>query len=69
MTVRVARIRGLRTSLTASTVSSLRGRLRFWGRRKWRTTFSTSTMGSSTRMPMEKMRAKRVTRLRVKPSR
>ncbi|MNJ58618.1 hypothetical protein D3C77_542600 [compost metagenome] len=29
--------------------------------------FSTTTMASSTRMPMEKIRAKRDTRLRVKP--
>ena len=29
--------------------------------------FSTTTMASSTRMPMEKIRANRLTRLRVKP--
>ena len=29
--------------------------------------FSTTTMASSTRMPMEKMRANRLTRFRVKP--
>ena len=47
----------------------LRGRPRFSNSRKWRTMFSTSTIGSSTRMPMEKIRANRVTRLRVKPRR
>jgi hypothetical protein len=36
-------------------------------RPRWRWMFSTTTMASSTRMPMEKIRANRDTRLRVKP--
>jgi hypothetical protein len=65
MTVKVASTRGPRTSETASTMISERPLPRDWGSLRWRTMFSTSTMGSSTRMPMQKMRAKRVTRLRV----
>ena len=64
-TVRVARMVGLPTSSTASMATSNGGRSRFAGMRQWRTMFSTTTMASSTRMPMEKIRAKRVMRLSV----
>ncbi len=64
MTAKVARMVGLPTSSTAS--RTVRAKLRRGpGRWRWRCTFSTTTMASSTRMPMEKMRAKRVTRLSV----
>jgi hypothetical protein len=63
ITVKVARMVGLPTSSTASTAtraneSPLRSR---W----WRSMFSTTTIASSTRMPIEKTRANRVTRFRV----
>jgi hypothetical protein len=61
MTVQVARIVGLPTSSTAFTAVSTPTPCC----RKWRWMFSTTTMASSTRMPMEKMRAKRVTRFSV----
>ena len=65
MTVIVARIVGLPTSSTARIATSARSRPRFSGRRAWRAMFSTITMASSTRMPIEKMSAKSVMRLRV----
>ena len=65
MTANVARIVGLPTSSTASTATSARGRPRLSGNRKCRTMFSTTTMASSTRMPMEKISANRVTLLSV----
>ena len=65
MTVQVASVVGLPTSSTASTATSASGRPLFSGRWKCRVMFSTTTMASSTRMPMEKISAKRVTRLSV----
>ena len=65
MTAKVARTVGLPTSLTASTAMAGQGRPLFCGRWKWRTMFSTTTMASSTRMPIEKIKAKRVMRLSV----
>jgi hypothetical protein len=63
MTVNVARIVGLPTSSTASTATRANGTS---FRSRWcRSMFSTTTIASSTRMPIEKMRAKSVTRLRV----
>ena len=63
MTVNVARIVGLPTSSTASTAVRSSG-WPFFSR--WcRSMFSTTTIASSTRMPIEKIRAKRVTRLSV----
>ena len=41
------------------------GPVRFPGMRQWRTMFSTTTMASSTRMPMEKIRANSVIRFSV----
>ena len=64
-TVRVARMVGLPTSSTASTATSYGGRARFAGMRQWRTIFSTITMASSTRMPIEKINAKSVMRFSV----
>jgi len=65
MTANVARMVGLPTSLTASTAMTDQGRPLLCGRWKWRTMFSTTTMASSTRMPMEKIKAKSVMRLSV----
>ena len=64
-TARVARMVGLPTSSTASMATSKGGRWRFAGIRQWRTMFSTTTMASSTRMPMEKISANRVMRFSV----
>jgi len=64
-TVRVARMVGLPTSSTASIATSYGGRVRFAGMRQWRTMFSTTTMASSTRMPIEKIKANRVMRFSV----
>ena len=65
ITAHVAKIVGLPTSLTASMAISEKDFSELSGRRIWRTIFSTTTMASSTRIPIEKMRAKRVMRLRV----
>ncbi len=65
MTANVAKIVGLPTSLTASTAISCQGRSRFSFIRKWRTMFSTTTIASSTKMPMEKISANSVTRFSV----
>ena len=63
-TVSVARMVGLPTSSTARmAMSSIDSRTP--DNRAWRTMFSTTTMASSTRMPMEKIRAKSVMRLSV----
>ena len=62
MTVKVARMVGLPTSstpLTAASSGDSRPILR------WRAMFSTTTMASSTRIPMAKTRAKRVIRFRL----
>ena len=65
ITVSVARIVGLPTSSTASTATSLKARPWFAGRRAWRTMFSTTTIASSTRMPIEKISANSVMRFSV----
>ena len=65
ITANVARMVGLPTSSTASTATAARERPRLAGRWKCRAMFSTTTIASSTRMPMEKIRAKRVTRFSV----
>ena len=65
ITAKVARMVGLPTSFTASTAMADQARPLFCGRWKWRTMFSTTTMASSTRMPMEKISAKSVMRLSV----
>ena len=63
MMVSVAMMVGLPTSATASMADCTSV---FWPRIfQWRMMFSTTTMASSTRMPMEKMSAKRLTRLMV----
>ena len=64
-TASVARMVGLPTSSTASMATSNGGRSRLAGMRQWRTMFSTTTMASSTRMPMEKISAKSVMRFSV----
>ena len=69
ITANVARMVGLPTSLTASTAMVFQGRFWFCGRWKCRTMFSTTTMASSTKMPMLKISAKRVIRFSVKPYR
>ena len=62
-TVRVATTVGLPTSATASTAAVIRARPSFIA--QCRAMFSTTTMASSTRMPMEKISANRLTRLMV----
>ena len=64
MTAKVARMVGFPTSSTASTTVRTKLRLRP-GRWRCRWMFSTTTMASSTRMPIEKMSAKSVTRFSV----
>ena len=64
ITVKVARIVGPPTSSTAAGMIPCRGPPES---PRWRWMFSTTTMASSTRMPMEKMSAKRETRLSVNP--
>ena len=63
MTVRVAMMVGLPTSATASIAACIRVRPSFIA--QCRSMFSTTTMASSTRMPIEKIRANRLTRLMV----
>jgi hypothetical protein len=64
ITAKVARMVGFPTSSTAS--STTRAKLRFGpGRWRWRWMFSTTTMASSTRIPIEKISAKSVTRFSV----
>jgi hypothetical protein len=63
MIVSVATIVGLPTSATASTAASARPRPSRIA--QLRAMFSTTTMASSTRMPMEKISANRLTRLIV----
>ncbi len=65
MTAKVARIVGLPTSSVASIATRASGRPCEEGSRRCRTMFSTTTIASSTRMPIEKMRAKSVIRLSV----
>jgi hypothetical protein len=69
MMVNVARIDGLPTSATASTAIWTTVRPRLPAMRMCLAIFSTTTMASSTRMPMEKMSANRVIRLSVYPYR
>jgi hypothetical protein len=64
-TVRVARMVGLPTSSTARSATAAKPPGSRGVSRACRTTFSTTTMASSTRMPIEKMSAKSVMRLRV----
>ena len=64
MTVKVARMVGPPTSSTAQGMISESLPVE---RVRWRWMFSTTTMASSTRMPMEKISAKSETRLSVKP--
>ena len=64
-TVRVAMIVGLPTSATASTAASMR--LRSSDMAQCRAMFSIITIASSTRIPIEKISANRLTRLMVKP--
>ena len=63
MMARVATMVGLPTSATASTAVSTRPREPRID--QCRTMFSTTTIASSTRMPIEKMSANRLTRLIV----
>ncbi len=63
-TVSVARIVGLPTSSTARTAMAEKGRS-LPARRACRTMFSTTTIASSTRMPIEKISANRVIRFSV----
>ena len=65
ITAKVAVISGGRISDTAS--STMR-RVAFLRSAKWREIFSTSTMGSSTKSPSDRIKAKSVTRFMVKPS-
>ena len=65
MTASVAVINGGRISATASRTMR---RVAFLRRVKCRAMFSTSTIGSSTNRPSERIKAKSVTRLMVKPS-
>ena len=65
MTVRVATIVGPPTSSTAFGMSETSGAPGSSAR--WRWMFSTTTIASSTRMPIEKMSAKSDTRLSVNP--
>ena len=58
---------GLPTSATASIAASIR--LRSSGIAQWRAMFSIITIASSTRIPIEKISANRLTRLIVKPIR
>ena len=64
MTVKVARMVGLPTSSTAGGMASMRV---LPPRRMCRWMFSTITMASSTRMPIEKISANSDTRLMVNP--
>ena len=61
--VSVATMVGLPTSATAAIAASVRLRPSFIA--QWRAMFSTTTIASSTRMPIEKMSANRLTRLMV----
>ena len=63
ITVSVATTVGLPTSATASIAACMRSRPSCMA--QWRAMFSTTTMASSTRMPMEKISANRLTRLIV----
>ncbi len=64
MTVSVARMVGPPTS---STARGMMAPMPSWSRAVRRWMFSTTTMASSTRMPMEKISANSDTRLSVKP--
>ena len=65
ITVNVARIVGPPTSSTAAGMSVASGA--DGSSARWRWMFSTTTIASSTRMPIEKISANRLTRLSVKP--
>ncbi len=65
ITVSVAKIVGLPTSSTARGMMRRSGS---WGVSwRWRWMFSTTTIASSTKMPIEKIKANKLTRLSVKP--
>ncbi len=64
-TVKVARIVGLPTSSTARRATAASPPLPRPSSRACRTRFSTTTMASSTRMPIEKISAKSVMRFSV----
>ena len=65
MTAKVANIVGPPTSSTAIGIMSVSGASGFSF--IWRWMFSTTTIASSTKIPMEKIRANNETRLRVNP--
>jgi len=65
MTVNVARIVGPPTSSTAAGINPASGASGASARRRWM--FSTTTIASSTRIPIEKISANRLTRFNVKP--
>ena len=65
ITVNVARIVGPPTSSTAVGIRAESGAVGSSAR--WRWMFSTTTIASSTRIPIEKIRANRLTRFSVKP--
>ena len=69
MTAQVASTVGFPTSLTAATARCTAFFPAFSGSFWWRAMFSTTTMASSTRMPIEKISANKVIRFRVKPLR
>ena len=65
ITVKVAKMVGPPTSFTAWGMIDFKD---FSGYRSWwRCMFSTTTMASSTKIPIEKIKAKRETRFKVKP--
>ena len=64
-TASVARMVGLPTSSTARSATAINPFGSSVRNRACRTMFSTTTIASSTRMPMEKIRANSVMRLRV----
>ena len=66
-TVSVARIVGLPTSSTALSATAASPPLPGPSALAWRTRFSTTTIASSTRMPIEKISAKSVMRFSVYP--
>ncbi len=65
ITVKVAKMVGPPTSSTARGMITLSGTFGVSWRCRWM--FSTTTMASSTKMPIEKIRANKDTRLSVKP--
>ncbi len=66
ITVKVARMIGARTSFIAPMINLLLSKPTLVSNQRWM--FSTSTIGSSTKIPMQKIRAKRVTLFKVNPN-